>query len=149
MNISIKHFSELSALQVYQIVHLRNQIFVVEQNCVYLDTDKADLDALHVLVFDVDCLVAYARLIKPGVKYPESSIGRVVVHTAYRKKNLGHLLMQHAVKAVKDFYNTTHITISAQAHLQGFYEKHGFKTVSDTYLEDGIPHVQMRTENLK
>lgn len=143
MNINCKYFHELSALEVYQMLDLRNQIFVVEQNCAYLDTDGADLDALHLHIYDQEVLVAYARLIKPGIKYPTSSIGRVVVHTAYRKKSIGHLLMKHAVQTIESVFNTTKITISAQSHLQNFYNQHGFKTTSAEYLEDNIPHVQM------
>ena len=143
MKIEIKTFNELTPLELYQILELRNNVFVVEQNCAYLDTDGCDQEANHLLIWNDEVLAAYARTIKPGVKYETSSIGRVVVHTKYRDLKLGHLLMEHAVKAVKKLYQTNTITISAQAHLQRFYSKHGFETVSEEYMEDYIPHVKM------
>lgn len=143
MNIKIKKFDDLTVSELYKILNLRNEVFVVEQNCAYLDTDGKDQLAHHILMWHDEVLVAYARIFAPGIKYPTSSIGRVVVHFAYRDLKLGHSLMEHAVKAVEDLYKTGDITISAQAHLQGFYNKHGFKTISDEYLEDDIPHVEM------
>ncbi|WCM41292.1 GNAT family N-acetyltransferase [Flavobacterium sp. CBA20B-1] len=144
MKTEIKSFQELSATDLYHILDLRNQVFVVEQNCAYLDTDGCDQAATHVLIWNNDeVLVAYARVIAPDVKYKSSSIGRVVVHASYRAKNIGHLLMKTAVQTVFDLYKTGHITISAQAHLQKFYNQHGFVTSSEVYLEDNIPHVQM------
>lgn len=91
---------------------------MVEQNCPYLDTDGKDQVAHHVMVWNDEVLEAYARIFAPGIKYPTSSIGRVVVHFAYRDLKLGHSLMKHAVKAVEDLYKTGSITISAQEHLQ-------------------------------
>jgi len=143
MKIEIKTFNELTPLELYQILELRNNVFVVEQNCAYFDTDGCDQEANHLLIWDDVVLAAYARMIKPGVKYETSSIGRVVVHRKYRDLKLGHLLMEHAVKAVKNLYQTNTITISAQAHLQRFYSKHGFETFSEEYMEDDIPHVKM------
>src|SRR5690554_4951052 len=128
MNISIKHFSELTSLEVYNILDLRNKIFVVEQNCAYLDTDGNDFDALHLMIFVSNQLVGYARLLKPGVKYNTSSIGRVLVRAENRGQNLGHIIVKHAILAIENTYKTTEITISAQAHLQEFYNKHNFKT---------------------
>jgi|SRR5690606_7246702 len=143
MRIEIKTFNELTPLELYQILELRNNVFVVEQNCAYLDTDGCDQEAHHLLIWEDEVLTAYARIIKPGIKYETSSIGRVAVHVKYRKLKLGHLLMEQAVKAVKNLYKTGAITISAQAHLQRFYSKHGFVTASNEYLEDDIPHVKM------
>lgn len=144
MKIQIKTFDELTVRELYDILNLRNQVFVVEQNCTYLDTDGADSRAHHVAVYGSSGeLAAYARIFSPGIKYSEASIGRVVVNPLYRGTRLGHLLMEHAVKAVEDLYATTAITISAQAHLQRFYAKHGFETVSGEYMEDDIPHVKM------
>lgn len=143
MNSHLKKFNELSVTELYKIVTLRNQVFVVEQNCAYLDTDDYDQEAYHILIWHENVLVAYARIIKPGVKYTNSSIGRVVVNQNHRKLNLGHLLMTYAVKAVNELFKNCDITISAQAHLQHFYNKHGFETISDEYLEDNIPHVEM------
>lgn len=149
MNIKIKKFDDLTISELYKILNLRNEVFVVEQNCAYLDTDGKDQLAHHVMVWDDEVLVAYARIFSPGIKYDTSSIGRVVVNLAHRELKLGHLLMEHAVKAVADLYKTGDITISAQAHLQRFYNKHGFVTVSEEYMEDDIPHVEMiRTKEL-
>lgn len=143
MNIKIKKFDDLTLSELYKILNLRNEVFVVEQNCAYLDTDGKDQLAHHVMVWHDEVLVAYARIFSPGIKYDTSSIGRVVVNLAHRELKLGHLLMEHAVKAVENLYKTGDITISAQAHLQGFYKKHGFKTISEEYMEDDIPHVEM------
>lgn len=144
MNIQIKAFNELSVNELYELLYLRNLVFVIEQNCVYLDTDKKDDLAHHILIYDEDDeLAAYARTFKAGIKYETCSIGRVVVSPKHRGTQVGHLLMEHAVKAVENLYGTGIITISAQAHLQRFYSKHGFETVSDEYLEDNIPHVEM------
>lgn len=115
----------------------------MEQDCPYLDTDGKDQVAYHVMLWDDEVLAAYARIFEPGIKYAETSIGRVVVNLAHRELKLGHLLMEHSVKAVEDLYKTGNITISAQAHLQRFYNKHGFETVSEEYMEDNIPHVEM------
>lgn len=143
MNIQIKNFHELTTPELYKILNLRNEVFVVEQNCAYLDTDGTDEVANHLLIWKDEVLVAYARIFSPGIKYPTTSIGRVVVSPAHRNLKLGHLLMEHAVKAVEDLYKTQIITISAQAHLQRFYTAHGFETVSEEYMEDDIPHVEM------
>lgn len=147
MKIQVKHFSELSAYELYEVLSLRNTVFVIEQNCVYLDTDGSDQKAHHIMIYDeINELVAYARIFKPGIKYVAASIGRVVVHPNHRRKQLGDLLIGHCIKVIEDLYQTSQITISAQAHLQLFYNKHGFATVSDEYLEDDIPHVEMWRE---
>jgi len=143
MKINVLPFNQLTVNQLYEILNLRNKVFVVEQNCPYLDTDYADLDAIHLMIYKDENLVSYARLIKPGVKYDTSSIGRVVVDPEFRNLKLGHVLIQNAIEAIQKNYNTSQITISAQAHLQKFYNQHGFKTISDEYLEDNIPHVKM------
>lgn len=143
MNIKIKKFDDLTVSELYELLNLRNLVFVVEQNCPYLDTDGNDQVAHHVMFWNDEVLVAYARIFEPGIKYDTSSIGRVVVHPDHRKFNLGHELMKHAVDAVENLYKTGDITISAQAHLQRFYNKHGFETVSAEYMEDDIPHVEM------
>lgn len=140
----VKDFNSLTALQLYKILHLRNLVFVVEQNCPYLDTDGKDMEATHVLIWNNQDLAAYARVLKPGVTYETSCISRVIVNPDYRNLKLGHLLIQHAIKTVNDLYKTNAITISAQAHLQKFYNAHGFETVSEEYLEDNIPHVKMK-----
>jgi ElaA protein len=140
----IKRFNELSTIELYKVLQLRSEVFVVEQNCVYQDIDGKDQKALHLIGEYNSKTVAYARLFQAGDYFGEASIGRVVVGTNYRDKKWGHELMQKAIAAIKDYYNTTAITISAQLYLQKFYESHGFATTSETYLEDDIPHIEMK-----
>lgn len=143
MRIQIKTFDELTVPELYDILNLRNLVFVVEQDCPYLDTDGTDNRAHHIALYNGEELAAYARIFRPGIKYPAASIGRVVVNPKHRGTHLGHVLMEQAVKAVEDLYHTGTISISAQAYLQRFYTKHGFETVSEEYMEDNIPHVEM------
>lgn len=144
LKFKIKRFNELSLDELYKCMQLRSIVFVVEQNCVYLDIDGKDEKALHVLGYKNDTLVAYARLFDKGYYFDETSIGRVVVHPDYRRINAGHALMQAAIEGVYNCYGVQAITISAQLYLQKFYEYHGFEVISDTYLEDAIPHIRMR-----
>jgi len=144
MKIKIKPFKEFLVNELYKSLALRNEVFIVEQNCIYQDVDGYDDKALHVLMFDNDDLVAYARIFDKGIKYPTASIGRVVVSPAKRNLNLGHLLVNAAVQGVHEHFQTEEITISAQEHLQKFYAAHGFVTTSEMYLEDDIPHVEMQ-----
>ena len=143
MKIEIKRFKELSLLDLYKSLSLRNQVFIVEQNCVYQDIDGYDEEAMHVMLYENDDLVAYARIFDKGIKYETASIGRVVVSPKKRNLNLGHVLVNAAIQAIHENFETEEITISAQEHLQKFYAAHGFVTTSDMYLEDDIPHVQM------
>jgi ElaA protein len=122
-------------------------VFVVEQNCVYQDIDGKDRKALHLIGEYDSKIVAYARLFKAGDYFDEASIGRVVVGANYRDKKWGHELMTQAIRAVKAYFDTMKITISAQLYLQKFYESHGFLVTSETYLEDDIPHIQMKLAN--
>lgn len=140
----IRRFEALSANELYDLLQLRSEVFVVEQNCVYQDVDGKDSKALH-LIGEVDGqTVAYARLFKPKDYFDEASIGRVVVKETYREKKLGHILMREAIHYIKSQYNETRITISAQLYLKKFYESHGFIQTSETYLEDDIPHIEMK-----
>lgn len=139
-----KPFSELSALELYQILRLRSEVFVVEQNCVYQDIDNKDQKAMHVLGFFNNDLMAYCRLFEAGNYFENASIGRVIVAQKFRDKKWGNNLMQTAIDAVKQHYNETKITISAQFYLQKFYESHGFVQTSDVYLEDDIEHIEMK-----
>ena len=140
----IKRFNELSTVELYNLLQLRSEVFVVEQNCVYQDIDGKDEKALHVLGYYQGDLAAYARLFNKGYYFEETSIGRVVVSPKYRDKKFGHDLMKTAIEAISEFYNEKEITISAQEYLQKFYESHGFVKVSEMYLEDDIPHIRMR-----
>jgi ElaA protein len=142
----IRRFEALSAVEIYDLLQLRSEVFVVEQNCVYQDIDGKDGKALHLIGLDNDQIVAYARLFKPNDYFKQASIGRVVVKPSHRAKQLGHMLMNEAIKHIKSEYNETNITISAQLYLKDFYESHGFMQTSEMYLEDDIPHIEMKRE---
>lgn len=142
----IKAFEALSVHELYDLLRLRSEIFVVEQNCVYLDLDGKDKVALHLIGEYEGKTVAHARLFKPGISFDNASIGRVVVDENYRAKKWGHDLMREAITAVAVHYNETAITIGAQLYLKKFYESHGFVQTSEMYLEDDIPHIEMVKE---
>ncbi|TDD99681.1 GNAT family N-acetyltransferase [Flavobacterium cellulosilyticum] len=142
----IKPFEELSVNELYDILRLRSAIFVVEQNCVYQDIDGKDKVALHLFGEYDGKIVAYSRLFRPGISFDNSSIGRVVVATNYRDKKLGHELMRKAISGIKDHFGEIQITIGAQLYLKKFYESHGFVQSSEMYLEDDIPHIEMKKE---
>jgi ElaA protein len=140
----IKAFHDLTVDELYDILRLRSEIFVLEQNCVYLDLDGKDKKALHLFGTYEDKIVAHARLLSPGISFPEASIGRVVVDSYYRDKKWGHELMQNAIAGIASHFKETVITIGAQLYLKKFYESHGFVAISDMYLEDDIPHIEMK-----
>ena len=140
----IKRFNELSTLELYSLLQLRSEVFVVEQNCVYQDVDGKDDNAIHVLGFLDNELASYSRIFHKGIYFEEASIGRVVVSPKLRDKKLGHDLMQVSIAAVKEHFKEHNITISAQEYLKKFYESHGFVQTSEMYLEDDIPHIQMK-----
>lgn len=140
---TIKSFESLSVNELYNILRLRSEIFVVEQNCVYLDLDGKDQKALHLFGTFEGNIVAHARLFKPGISFVHSSIGRVTVEAKHREKKWGHELMRQAIAGVLEHFGETEITIGAQLYLKKFYESHGFVQTSEMYLEDDIPHIQM------
>ena len=140
----IKRFNELSTVELYSLLQLRSEVFVVEQNCVYQDVDGKDDNAIHVLGFLDNELASYSRIFDKGIYFEEASIGRVVVSPKHRDKKLGHDLMQVSIAAVKEHFKEHNITISAQEYLKKFYESHGFVQTSEMYLEDDIPHIQMK-----
>lgn len=140
----IKRFETLSAQELYQLLKLRSEVFVVEQNCVYLDIDDKDQKALHLFGLTDGKMVAYARLFKPNDYFENASIGRVVTHPDFRAKKIGHELMQKAINAIEEYFGEKQITISAQLYLKKFYESHGFTQTSEMYLEDDIPHIEMK-----
>jgi ElaA protein len=129
---------------LYQILRLRSEVFVVEQNCVYQDIDNKDPKALHLFGTLEGAIIAYARLFQPGDYFEFSSIGRVVVAQKNRNKNFGHELIDQSILEIKKQFNEESITISAQLYLKQFYESHGFIATSETYLEDDIPHIEMK-----
>ncbi|MFK5889603.1 MAG: GNAT family N-acetyltransferase [Flavobacteriaceae bacterium] len=139
----LKSFDTLTNAQLYQILRLRSEIFVVEQDCVYQDMDDKDKTALHFFKEEVQQIVAYTRLFKPGDYYKEASIGRVVVKESRRSTGLGHLLIDRSIEQIEKTMGKIPIKIGAQVYLKRFYEKHHFKKISEEYLEDGIPHIHM------
>jgi ElaA protein len=142
----IKPFNALSLNELYSLLLLRSEVFVVEQNCVYQDIDNKDQKALHLIGEFEGKIVAYARLFKPGDYFDNASIGRVVIQPNYRDKKWGHEMMQQAITGIETHFGETKITISAQEYLQKFYESNGFVKTSEMYLEDDIPHIEMKRE---
>lgn len=141
-----KPFEALTVHELYDILKLRSEIFVVEQNCVYLDLDGKDKLALHLFAEYDGKVVAHARLFKQGISFDNSSIGRVVVDANYRDKKWGHDLMKEAIAGISLYFGESAITIGAQLYLKKFYESHGFVQTSEMYLEDDIPHIEMKRE---
>ena len=148
MNIQwkIKPFNELLIAELYSVLQLRSEVFVVEQNCVYQDLDGKDEKALHLIGNFDNKIVAYARLFKANDYFENASIGRVVIDQNYRDRKWGHEMMQQAIAGIKENFGETKITISAQLYLQKFYETQGFVRTSEMYLEDDIPHIQMKKD---
>lgn len=147
MNWTCKHFNELSIHELYEIFRLRMEVFVVEQNCPYQDADKKDLESYHLMGFqkanDQTELVAYSRILPPGISFPEPSIGRVITSPNVRRTGTGRYLMQESISIVKEKYGDASIRIGAQSYLKKFYEGFGFVSEGEEYLEDGIPHREM------
>lgn len=143
LDIQIKSFSELTTQELYHLLQLRSEVFVVEQDCVYQDIDGKDQKALHVLGYKEDTLVAYTRIFKPNDYFNESSIGRVVVLKSQRHNKYGYDIMEASIKAIKHHFSETLIKISAQCYLKQFYTNIGFKEIGKEYLEDDIPHIAM------
>jgi len=146
MDIQTKSFQDLTNQELYKILQLRTEVFVVEQDCVYQDMDGKDIKALHVMGFNKNELMAYTRIFKAGDYMDYASIGRVVVEKSGRQGGYGKEIMLASMKAIKDNFNTTIIHLSAQTYLQKFYNELGFTSVGETYLEDDIPHILMVKE---
>lgn len=140
------HHTELDTATLYELLALRTQVFVVEQNCPYLETDGQDLlgDTCHLLVRQDTALVGYLRLLDPQRMGGEVVIGRVVTAEAARGSGLGHRLMERALVECQQRWPGVPVYLSAQAHLQGYYGRYGFQAVTEVYLEDDIPHIGMR-----
>ena len=139
-----KHFDQLSINELYEILALRAEVFVVEQNCPYQDLDGKDKKAIHVLGMQNNNIVAYARILENGMVYKNySAIGRIVTHNSIRGKGYGDQLVRSAIEATKSSFPSTPIKISAQAHLEKFYNGLGFIFTGEAYLEDNIPHIGM------
>ncbi len=143
LNWVFKKFEELTTAELYCILQLRNEVFVVEQNCVYQDADGKDQLSMHLGGWDGNKLVAYTRIIPPGISYTEASIGRVVTSPAYRRTGAGRLLMQESIRLCLTTFKVTSIRIGAQVYLSDFYQSLDFTPAGTQYLEDGIPHIEM------
>ena len=139
----IKAFNDLSATELYDALALRINVFIVEQNCPYPETDWKDIDSLHVLGYTNGRLCAYARIVKPGISYKEVSIGRVATKKEYRGQGLGRELMRVTMDAIRREFGNTFVRISAQSYLVPFYSSFGFEIVGEEYLEDDMPHTEM------
>ncbi len=144
MKLTVKKFDELTAPELYRIMALRVDVFVVEQNCVYRELDGKDFAAIHLWLEQDGELLAYARALAPGVSFEEASIGRVIA--AKRRQGLGSRIVAEAIKAARDAFGADRIRIEAQTYAKRLYENLGFRQVSDEFLDDGIPHVEMLWE---
>ena len=143
MQIIVKTFSELNTNELYDILQLRSEVFVVEQDCVYQDIDGKDQNGLHIIGKKEGKIIAYTRCFAPGDYFEKASIGRVVVEASQRKFKYGHDIMKASIEAIKNKYQTDIIKVSAQVYLTKFYNSHGFYQEGEGYLEDGIPHIGM------
>jgi ElaA protein len=139
----LKKFEELTSQELYAIMQLRNEVFVVEQNCVYQDADNKDQSSYHFMGWRNDILHAYTRILPPGIAYTYPSIGRVVTSPAARGGGIGRELMQQSIAEANKLFGNSPIKIGAQLYLQKFYTRLGFQKTSDIYLEDGIEHIEM------
>lgn len=149
MKFEFKHFSELTTDELYDILQLRSEVFVVEQNCVYNDLDSHDKEAIHQFLRKDGVMVACSRLLKPGSRFNDYSIGRVVVKESERGTGIGIEMMEEAKAYILKEWKADKIKISAQKYLQKFYEDLGFVVITEEYLEDGIPHFGMLLEYKK
>ena len=138
-----KSFNELTAPECYGMLQLRNQVFVVEQQCIFQDADNKDQVSYHHMGWDGGRLVAYARVVPAGISYPEISIGRVTTNPHFRNKGIGRELMIRSIAMIHKEFGYQSIKIGAQLYLQKFYESLGFERSSDIYVEDGIQHIEM------
>ncbi len=146
MDTRLLRFEELSTRQLYDVLKLRSEIFVVEQECIYLDPDGKDHQAYHLLGYEGDILAAYTRIFAPGDYMQRASIGRVAVARAWRGRGLGREITKASLEAVVHVLKCKEVAISAQAYLKEFYAEFGFEISGGEYLEDGIPHIKMLWE---
>lgn len=143
MRYHVTVFSEFQPHELYQVLQLRSEVFVVEQTCIYQDMDGKDLKALHVLGKQHEDLLSYARILTEDQAQGEIAVGRVIVAPSLRGTGEGHRLMAYCLSYVAEHFANPSVRISAQAHLVTFYEIHGFQSTGKNYLEDGIPHCEM------
>jgi len=138
-----KKFDDLQPAELYAILQLRSEVFVVEQNCVFPDMDNKDQTSHHLMGWQENKLVAYARIVPAGISYVEFSIGRIVSSPGVRKQGIGRILVDKSIRLAYTLHGKGVIRIGAQYYLRGFYESFGFEKASDIYLEDGIEHIEM------
>lgn len=144
MNFKFLRLHEFDAMSLYEVIKLRINVFIIEQVCFYHELDDKDYYATHVMAYDSDKrLIGYLRILDPGISFDELSIGRVVVAPEVRGDGFGCELMKKALDYIEEAHGKVPVRISAQAYLRNFYESLGFQTVSDIYLEDDIPHIEM------
>ena len=148
MDIVIKYFHELTTQELYNILQLRSEVFVVEQNCIYQDIDGKDQKAVHIFFTENNKTIAYSRIFNEGEYFENPSIGRVVVKKEKRGTELGKKIMEEGAKYIKENYINKNIEISAQKYLKEFYTNLGYKFTGNEYLEDGIPHIRMIKQQL-
>jgi ElaA protein len=140
----LKKFDELTPNELYSILRLRNEVFVVEQNCVFQDADNKDQPSYHLMGWEKKELVAYSRIVPASVAYDLfPSVGRVVISPKVRRTGVGKMLMQQSIKKLEKLFGKTSIKLGAQLYLKKFYESFGFIQSGEVYLEDGIPHIEM------
>ncbi|MFW6027130.1 MAG: GNAT family N-acetyltransferase [Candidatus Woesearchaeota archaeon] len=149
MKWEIKQFEELTNMELYQIIKQRINIFVVEQECPYLECDGKDINSFHLFAKVQDQLIAYSRILPPGISFAEASIGRVIVNEDYRRQGIGTVLMKRAINFIENNLQEKTIRISAQEYAIDFYKNVGFRVDSNIYLEDDILHVEMIYEKNK
>jgi len=138
-----KKFNDLEPRELYAILQLRSEVFVVEQNCVFLDMDNKDQVSHHLMGWQGDKLVAYSRIVPAGISYVEFSIGRIVSSPAVRGQGIGRVLVNKSIQLAYSLHGKGVMRIGAQYYLRGFYESFGFRKAGDIYLEDGIEHIEM------
>jgi ElaA protein len=138
-----KKFDDLAPHELYAILQLRNEVFVVEQNCVFQDADNKDQYCYHLMGWQQNILAAYSRIVPPDISYSESSIGRIVTSPNARGNGIGRELVKQSIEELYILFGKIPIKIGAQMYLQKFYESFGFRQTSDIYLEDDIPHIEM------
>ena len=143
LEVTCRNFYSLTPADVYEMLRLRSEVFVVEQNCVFLDADNKDQECDHVFIRHDRKLVSCSRLVPPGVTYKEMSIGRVVTHPSVRGKGVGKLLMEKSLWFLFQKFGEGPVKIGAQLYLRKFYETFGFLQCGDVYDEDGIDHIPM------
>ncbi len=143
MKIVLKHFHELTIQELYNILQLRSEVFVVEQNCIYQDIDGKDQKAVHIFIKENKDVLAYSRVFNEGEYFENPSIGRVVVKKEKRGTELGKKIMVEGAKYIKETFTNKKIEISAQKYLKDFYSELGYEFTGNEYLEDGIPHIRM------